>query len=254
MSLSGSKMVAGQPLTIHVNNFLWNSLWFRLLMFLAFLSASYGAYSWRKTQLKLVEDVRNQLASDLHDDVGSQLSGIRLMAELADDASLTPERRSEELKRIASASEDVLDGLRELVWFINPGRDETAGLLKRMQNYADRHLHAIPHTFDVSDTDVLSRLPLAARREFLLIFKEAIRNIVQHSGATLVSMKVDCIENRLFLAIEDNGTGFDPLETSSGYGLKSMLYRVRKINGTLAVQSHAETGTSIRIELNLPRR
>jgi signal transduction histidine kinase len=217
------------------------------LVIVFIVAVVYGLYATRERHRRQLVDVRRRIARDLHDEVGSQVAGIKLMADLARDESLSPEARRAEIDEISHTSKDLVDALKEVSWFIQSDDDTINHLVDRMRTYAARHLRGMQLVFQADDDEIAPYLPERGRREFILIFREAVRNCAQHSGASTVSidLRLEPEDATLVLEIEDDGVGFEVNERQNGLGLRSMVDRAEILKGRLDIESTPGVGTKL---------
>ena len=199
-------------------------------------------------RLAELEQVRKRIATDLHDDIGSSLTRISLLSEVAQrqgaDAA-KPESTS--LPVIAALSRELVDSMSDIVWAINPNKDSLADLTQRMRRFAGDLFAAreIDVRFRLPDSERDFRIGANVRRELLLIFKEAVNNAVRHSGCTEANIEFRMEAERLFLQLSDNGRGFDVTGKSNGHGLASMRERAEGLGGKLEIVSGEGKGTQL---------
>jgi ligand-binding sensor domain-containing protein/two-component sensor histidine kinase len=231
----------------------WQTWWFRAGAALAIASLLYGIYRYRVYHLLAVERTRSAIATDLHDDIGASLTGIALSSDLArrDIAAGSPDAGGR-LEQISQTSRSLLDAMNDIVWSIKPENDALEQTILRMEDYAVRLLEENGIDLHVQIPDDLRtvKLPMTARRNLFLIFKEAIGNILKHSGATRVEVTISSGESGrrrsdLQVSIGDNGKGFDPSEPRAGNGLGNMDLRARLLMGTFNVTSAPHGGTTL---------
>ena len=211
----------------------------------------------REERLTELEQVRRRIATDLHDDVGSSLTRISLLSEVVQmqvDGSKSPV--SERLSLIAGLSRELVDSMSDIVWAINPQKDHLSDLSQRMRQFASDVLTArqIDFRFHAPDSEQDIKVGANVRREFFLIFKEAVNNMVRHSGCTEAQIEFRAESDALWLKLRDNGRGFDVTQMSHGHGLKSMRDRTKTLGGELDIESHPETGTSLTFAIPLTRQ
>ena len=235
--------------------------WFVALSLLALGGLAYAAYRYRVAQLLKLERMRTRIATDLHDEVGSSLSQIAILSEVARQQLNPNQKRAsavqEPLEKMAATSREALDAMGDLVWAINPQRDQLSDLSQRMRRFASDTLTAkdIALQFHAPPQEV--HLDAEVRRQVFLIFKEAINNIARHAEATAVEVEFTMPDHHLSLRIKDNGRGFVKAPPqpgqNGGNGLLSMQRRAADLGGTL---STAEAGTAIceRIQRQKPAR
>lgn len=208
----------------------------------------------REERLHELERVRKRIATDLHDDIGSSLTQISILSEVAhrrmkhDDASVaTP------LSMIASASRELVDSMSDIVWAINPHKDHLSDLTGRMRRFASDVFTARAIAFHFSAPGAEQDVQLGAnvRREVFLIFKESVNNTVKHSGCTEVEIEFRIENDCLSLKLTDNGRGFDAAQESEGHGLVSMRERAAAMGGKLEMMSQTNQGTTIMLLVSL---
>jgi len=199
--------------------------------------------------LKL-QTLRNRIASDLHDDVGSTLSSIAIFSELAKQQSkeVVPM-----LESIGDSSRKMLESMADIVWTINPENDNFEKIILRMRSFAYELLGAkkIDFEFNADDSVAKMKLPMDVRKNLYLIFKEAINNMVKYAGADRAFFSISGTKNNLTMLIRDNGKGFDVNKSSEGNGLKNMKKRAQEIGAKLLIESGAGIGTTIQFLLKV---
>jgi len=232
----------------------WQRWWFLTLSGLAVAGAIAAGYRYRVRRLIALERVRTRIASDLHDDLGSSLSQIAILSEVA-SRHIGAQRPAvtAPLGRIADLSRESLDAMGDIVWAIDPQKDRVANLTQRMRRFAEDLAGArgIALEFD-AEGDADRDLPLAAevRREVFLVFKEAVKNAARHSGCRRVAVVLRLRRGLVTLSVSDDGRGFDPAAPGDGHGLNSLRRRAAALRGTLAVDSAPGAGT--RVVLSVP--
>jgi ligand-binding sensor domain-containing protein/two-component sensor histidine kinase len=238
---------------------LWQRWWFLALTTLIIIAGVYSLYRYRVYQLLNVERMRTRIASDLHDDIGSSLSQISIISEVV-RAQLTRENSSftDPLSTIAQTSRELVDSMSDIVWAINPKRDNLLDLVHRMRHFAMDAMTAQELDIDFIAPDNLpeTKIDTDMRREVFLIFKEAVNNAIRHSCAPLVKIRLSFDDGGLRLAVEDNGIGFDAKKAHRGHGLFSIRQRAERIGGELSITSILEQGTEVNLQapLKTPRR
>lgn len=203
----------------------------------------------QKTDLRLIQ---TQLAMDLHDDIGANLSSIVMLSEvLQQDSNSTSVEITERLARIASISRESVDSLSDIVWAINPDKDRLTDLTQRMRRLVDDLCAArnLEFSFQTDVKDQALKLQTETRRELILIFKECINNIAKHSNCTLVKVVFQQQREYLCLKISDNGKGINSTTIQTGNGLGSLRRRARKLGGRLEITSDNGCGTVMSLKL-----
>ncbi|MFM9839277.1 MAG: tetratricopeptide repeat protein [Cyclobacteriaceae bacterium] len=197
-----------------------------------------------------IEQVRNTIARDLHDDIGSTLSTINIISTLAMKENASGNNKH--LTSIAEQSSRMMENMTDIIWSINPINDSVEKLAVRMKVFASEILEPKCIGFQFLGEESLSGFSLGAekRKNFFLLFKEAINNAAKYSGATEVGITFKKSEEKLTMIISDNGNGFDDTITVEGNGLKNMEARAKAMQGNFKLSSVIGLGT--RVELDLP--
>ncbi|WIL20006.1 sensor histidine kinase [Geothrix sp.] len=237
---------------------LWIRWWFLTVAAGSLLGVAWLGYNYRLRHLLEVERIRTRIAADLHDDIGASLSRIAILSEVV--KRRTPEDQPETarfLSEIAESSRDLVDSMAEIVWSINPKRDDLQHLLARIGQFASASLQAkdIRWTMTLPPDPAKVKLTPEQRRGMYLILKEAINNALKHSGCRSMNLQVALGQGRLTAQIRDDGSGLPPEPPGSestgsqrGRGLINMQVRAHDIGGHLDVASGPE-GTTIRLDL-----
>lgn len=224
------------------------------LLLLSGLLLVFGILRSRVRQLKKMESLRNQIASDLHDDIGSNLSSIALLAELGRSEIDEPDLARSEFEQIKLTADKTVESMKDIVWLIHPGDQTWRELLSRFRETAAQMLKSQNYEFAVEGEDDADVVPLGFRRDLFLIFKEVLNNIVKHAGASKVEIHFTLERRRLLLAVEDNGRGFS--ETGEGFkrgnGLQNIRRRAQHLGAELDVESGEGEGTRVRLVAVLP--
>jgi len=213
------------------------------------LALSYFVYNNFRTASKLkLQNIRNKIASDLHDDVGSTLNSISVYSEVAKQKSPAV---VDELEHIGDASRKIIEVMSDIVWTINPNNDTFENIISRMGTLAYNLLKAknIEHTFQADESLNETKLSLESRRNFYLIFKEALNNLVKYSQARRASITLTYENGFIKLTVRDNGIGFDDAQTSKGNGLLNMKTRAQEMKAQLKIESVKGNGTNVELIL-----
>jgi signal transduction histidine kinase len=227
---------------------LWLRWWFLTLQGSALLALVYGVYRYRVARVLELAAIRTRIATDLHDDIGADLTRIALLSEVA---RRTP--GDAPLASIASIARESVSAMSDIVWAINPKRESVADLIRRMRQHAAEvfTLRDIHLRFNAEDAHDSSRLGIDVRRELLLSFKEAVNNAARHSQCSHVSIDLRRDGSCLLLSVADDGVGFDTSRESQGQGLASLRRRAERLKGTFAVQSSPGAGTTVTLRVPL---
>lgn len=196
-----------------------------------------------------IEQVRSNIARDLHDDIGSTLSTINIISNLAMRESVNSNNLH--LSRIAEQSSRMMESMTDMVWSINPINDSMEKVAVRMKVFTSEILEPKNIGFRFSGEESLNALHLDAekRKNLFLIFKEAINNAAKYSGATEVKIVLKKSDKKFVMTIADNGHGFDNQKIKEGNGLKNMEIRAKAIRANFKLSSIIGLGTHIELEL-----
>jgi signal transduction histidine kinase/ligand-binding sensor domain-containing protein len=209
----------------------------------------------REARLAELEEVRRRIAADLHDEIGSSLTQISILSEVARrQGAETVPQLVHPLHMIATSSRELVDAMSDIVWAINPAKDHLADLTQRMRRLASDAFSAssVSLQLQLPPPDLEITVGASVRREVFLIFKEAVNNIVKHAQCTEARILLGVEGAVLRLEVHDNGTGFDPLAPSEGHGLASLRHRAAGLGGSLTVVSAPGAGTAITLHLPIP--
>ena len=230
----------------------WYRTWWSRLLFVAVaMGLATWIYRMRVTALLRVERERTRIAMDLHDELGTGLGSIGVLAGVAAREGLDAGERRRLANEIANLSGLLGSGLRSLVWSLRTGRAGLAELGAQIADHARR-------LFPDEKQQLIVQLPTDApddplapelRRNVLLLALEALHNVVRHSGASRVVLALKANESGgLRLSVEDDGCGFDPSQAFAGAGLESMRRRAAAIGASLTVDSARDRGARIVLE------
>jgi two-component sensor histidine kinase len=229
----------------------WMRWWFQLLAAAVACTTIYLLHRYRVTRLLELERVRTRIATDLHDDIGSSLSQIAILSEVANRQVDAAHRElAEPLTDIAGISRELMESMSDIVWAIDPERDHLADLVHRMRRFASDVFSPRDIRFAFQSPAVELDLQMGAdlRRQIFLIFKEAVHNVVRHSGATEASIDFKVEHGWLSLRVADNGRGFEGGPVHDGHGLRSMRERAHNAGGEVAIQS-GSGGTTVNLRV-----
>lgn len=231
----------------------WRTRWFRLLVGLLVVALGVALYRWRVGYLLGVERLRLRIAADLHDDVGSRLSGIALRSEMIRDRAPLPESDRSELTRVGAEARHLVGALRDIVWFVAPEHDRPGAFEEKMRETATVLLNGTAWTLDADPAAMPHGSGIALRRNVFLVFREALHNVTRHAEATNVALGLRRERGELVLEVRDDGVGFDPETVARGNGLANMRRRAEALGGALSVESHPGAGTALRLGVPLGR-
>jgi signal transduction histidine kinase len=231
----------------------WQTWWFRPAIGAALAMLFAMFYRTRVARLRALENLRIQIAANLHDDVGSRLTKVAMVTEQVEREIPDSDRRKPLIQNISRTTREVIQAMDEIVWTINPKNDTLDNLANYIFQYAQEYFQ---DTSVRCRLDVPTRLPdqpvsTEERHNLFMAVKEALNNVLKHAGATEVRIALAVADSRLTMTIADNGRGFVPnLPHPNGNGLKSMKERLEAIGGRLRLESKPGEGTKVTMEAN----
>ncbi len=231
----------------------WRRPWFLALSAAAAALAAWAFYRARLAHALAVGEVRTRIATDLHDDIGSSLSQIAILSEVARRKASADAGRESALAEIAAISRGLVDAMSDIVWAINPEHDRVSDLTHRMRRFANDVVGGpgIALRFRSAPGESDPGIGANARRQVWLVFKEAIHNAVRHAAPGAIDVGLAAQGSHLVLTVADDGCGFDAAAPSEGNGLASMRRRAASVGGTLGVESAPGRGTTVTLSVPL---
>lgn len=226
-------------LPIEMKQVWYKKAWVIALLIVLLGSILIGLLRYRFNQKlnrqKELAALRTKISSDLHDDVGTILSGLAMQSQIL--AIGAKDETKEQLNEISGMSRDAMERMRDTVWAMDNRKDKLENLIDRMRDFAEKNfsLKKLTHQFDIDITDSKKFIDPEKRQQVYLIFKEAVTNIIKHSNGSHVQINFTESKNNLKLIIHDNGT-VNPTGNSDGLGISNMKMRAEKIGGTLTAK------------------
>lgn len=204
----------------------------------------------RTKRIKQLQKIRNNIADDLHDDIGSALSSINIMSELAKAKS--PESLSL-LTSIGESTTTVQENMSDIVWTIKAGNDHFENILQRMTGFASEILESKNIGLDFSCDTALSssKLTMEQRKNFYLFFKEAINNAAKHSAAQNVFVSISQKDHHIKMVIKDDGNGFNKTNEFNGNGMSSLKKRAAELKAKFDIMSCINEGTEVNLNFKI---
>ncbi|TVR18187.1 MAG: hypothetical protein EA391_02880 [Balneolaceae bacterium] len=223
----------------------WRTGWFFLLIGALLAGILYMIHYYRVTQLLKVERMRMQIAGDLHDEVGGNLSSISLMTDLINKTDDLEPLFKNRIKRVHETSRKTMEAMSDIVWAIHPDNDKLEDLILKLRDTASELLQNISYRFKVDSLLENEKIQVHFKRDFYLIFKEALHNLVKHSGATEAEISIRKKGKCIQLTIQDNGKGFNTGAVHKGYGIINMQRRSKKMDADFEITSKKDEGTTV---------
>src|SRR4029077_11520231 len=197
---------------------------------------------------RALEQERSRVAQDLHDDLGAGLTEISILGKQARSLVADREKQGRYLEQMDEKARQMVSALDEIVWAMNPAQDSLSSLVSYFCLYADHFLGLARISWHLDGANAPSDVPVNSlcRHELFLAFKEALTNIVRHSGATEVRLNIQLGPEQLRLTVADNGLGVAPgAPTAHMDGLSNMRARMEKLGGRFEFVSGNAQGTTL---------
>jgi signal transduction histidine kinase len=197
-------------------------------------------------QNEMIEHERMRIASDMHDDIGADLTQISIWTNI-----LKSTTKNEVVDKIVTSSNDVLQKVDSIIWALDSVHDHAEDLISYLRNYALNYLESsdISLAFTAATDMPDVKLTATQRRNIYLVFKELLHNTVKHSGARKVTVQITFSAPHLTINYSDNGKGFDPVILGDGLGFTTLQQRMTEINSTFNFTTSPGNGFSA--ELNI---
>ena len=238
----------------------WRKSWFQLGLFIIIICIlvliEYYRKYLRTREEKLVDEIRTKAAADFHDEIGNRIARLSLFAEILEKSIPTESEKSKEyLHKIQHSSQEIYHVLKDFLWTLNPARDRLSDLVIFLKDFIEEFLKetemefssdAIPAEFE------FIKLSLDEKRHLIMIFKEALTNILKHASASHVVLHFNVFSKDVELMIVDNGKGIPKGSGDKGLGISNMKKRASEIKSNLTVKSSPNDGTTISVKLINP--
>jgi len=202
-----------------------------------------------QTIINTQEDERKRVSAELHDDLGSGISTIRLLSEVAK----TKPQNQIELQKISNLANDLVDNMRQIIWSMNTESSLLSDLVHYIKSYAVEYLelHHIKFTYYQKCDLQNKNLSGPERRNIFLTVKECLHNVVKHAEASEVIMVWDCTETHQIITVTDNGKGIQTSgNNNQGNGVRNMQKRMNQLGGEVVIKSTPEKETRVTISFN----
>lgn len=238
----------------------WATWWFRVIAVIAGSALIYYVYRERLKQALRVERMRNRIAQDLHDEIGSTLSSISLFSEVLKNADRNLSEKSQNLlEKISESSSEMMESMNDIVWTIKADNDRFEEVLNRMRAFAvsTTECRGIELEFTVHKEAEDLNLNMELRKNLYLIYKESLNNAIKYAKASKMRIAVSVHREQLKMIIQDDGIGFDPQldfqdrSRMGGNGVRGMHARAEKIGATLTIESFPSKGTTVSLSVDM---
>jgi len=258
--------------------------WFIALAAGALAAAGYYAYRLRVARLIEIERVRTRIATDLHDDIGASLSRVAILSEVVKQQSVSNghnghnAQSSQMLTDIADSARGLVDSMSDIVWSIDPRRDDLGQVITRARQFAADVFDSQGIAWQFTAPHEIEKVKLdpEQRRHLFLILKEAVNNVARHAACQHAKISLSVSGHHLMAEIADDGQGFAPRtqdkgagagagnpaqapvavlpKSRGGNGLGNMRARALELGGELKIDSKPGRGTRLFLSLPLKHR
>lgn len=224
----------------------WKTWWFMSAITIVLCAIVVFIYRYRLQQALKLERLRHRISTDLHDDIGSTLSSISILSDIA-AREKDHHQSGNMLQEIKQNSVSLMEKMDDIVWSINPVNDSIEDLMLRIKRFASRLFEAkeIDYSILIDESIGIAKLDMETRQHIYLIMKEAINNLVKYSDCTKALIKVKYDDNYLNIEISDNGKGFNQQKIQFGNGIISMKKRAEAIHAKIRIDSELNKGTIV---------
>jgi len=223
-----------------------------LLAVIGLLTVNRYRFIQRSKRLAAIERMRFSVARDLHDNIGSTLSSINIISQVALNEN-KPDNFSHHFRRIGEQSQKMMENMSDMVWSINPTNDSIEKVMIRMKEFCAEILEPKNIGYKFHGEEIFNGISLDVekRKNLFLIFKEVINNAAKYSDATFIDVILGKTEKGLSLIIRDNGKGFSPDTARNGNGLRNIRERSEDIGGKTILKTAPGTGTTVEFDIPL---
>ncbi|HEV2320523.1 MAG TPA: ATP-binding protein, partial [Verrucomicrobiae bacterium] len=203
---------------------------------------------------RAMEQERTRIAQDLHDELGSGITEISMLASRARFGGVPDEKRHQYLELVREKARELVTVLDEIVWAMNPRHDSLASLVSYLSIYADHFLGLANIAWHLENASGTAN-PLVqsrCRHQLFLAFKEALTNVVRHAGASEVLLYIHAQNGELSLNVSDNGRGVSSVAPNEAMdGISNMRARIEKLGGRFEISGDPGRGTTVRFSVPL---
>lgn len=196
---------------------------------------------YRRRSKKQLEDVRDRIAGDLHDEVGSNLGSIQMFADLAEGKT----GGSAELRNIQRIAAETVSAVRDIVWLLRPGGDHRIATVEHLRETCSIMLETHDWKFTANDPAWACEMSDDANRNLFLYLREALHNILRHAEAAKVQIQVEVAGGQFHLTIADDGRGIDPERLARPATFRALRKRAEALQASFAAKSEPGHGTEL---------
>lgn len=208
----------------------------------------------RQLQQAAVQDERARIACDMHDEIGGKLARLSLIGEIAATELAGEPAAGARVREITRGVREAAGGLEQIIWSVDPRHDTLEGVAHRVCQYAEEYFTDTPircHFGSFPDVPRIA-VPPDDRANVMAVVREALANVLKHSGASNVTVTLDVSGAQFAIRVADDGRGFDPDAASQarGHGIANMRARMQKLGGDLCLETSPAGGTRLTLRWN----
>jgi signal transduction histidine kinase len=242
----------------------WRTSWFwsGVLISITAVTVGGGRYrGWHKMRLEMqrlkdqqaLERERLRIAHDIHDDLGARVTQISLLSAMSQDNSAFPEKARADFDRISQMSRELVSALYQTVWAVNPENDHLEALVNYLCQMVSQLCERTQMRcrFDMLDLPREIQISSQMRHNISMAVKEAVHNVIKHSKASGVSVRMAFNSDLLTIWVQDDGCGFDAAGNLAGNGLTNMKRRLEAIGGCCSIKSKRGEGTTVQMRVGV---
>jgi len=221
-------------------------------LLIGFLAVNRYRVVHRAKQLIAIEKMRNNIARDLHDDIGSTLTSINILSKVALQQQENEDTlMGSSMQKIKDRSSAIMESMGDIVWAINPQNDTFEQMIFRMKEFTAEILEPlnINYTFKEEGNFSAIKFDIKKRKDFYLLYKEAVNNSAKYSHCNNLHVQVEQDANFLHLKVMDDGKGFNEKLAKNGNGLENMRQRAAAMAAIIKIDSAIGKGTNISLDV-----
>lgn len=223
----------------------YQTLMFKLLVIISIISLFYGFYNYRISQLRKQQQIRKNIAADLHDDVGSILNTVKVFTHLAQKEP----GKTEHLVSIEESLTQATSAFKDMLWILDDSYDTLHEFAERIKKFIapvvrinNIHFECLMEAGIATDT-----LTVNEKRNILMIVKESVNNSIKYANCKKIQVEITHVDKKTAISVKDDGKGFIVPEKSNGMGLRNIQFRAQQIGFRHEINSTPGEGTVIKV-------
>lgn len=262
-ALNASGQMSSQPLVVgfKIDSPFYGQWWFSVLIILLILTAIVSFLKYRINRIVEIENVREKIAAELHDEIGSGLTKIAILSEHAliknnsETENNSPQPiRNTSIERVGNIARNLVDQMEDVIWSINPKYDKLEDFIIHFKNYAYEVCEAKNINLKIKTSNIENKkLDSNIKRKLQLISTEALNNSLKHSECNNISYSLTVKNKIIHLEFSDDGKGFTYDEKDGGNGISNMKKYIYELKGSIIFDTKENSGTIIKIQIPIKR-